>query len=157
MVVRNVLCDEDESINHLFFQCHFARLVWRVVHFTFNTAPPTNCTNMLENWLNGIDKDTNAGIQVGTCAIVWSLWNCGNDIIIKKKGNAHFFYRLPAWLCIGSTSCLTYYRRKRMVLIWFLRVPVWRRLHGISSIRLVGSLLDDYMMLRDLICLFFSG
>jgi hypothetical protein len=39
-------CDHEESINHLFFDCPFARLVWRVVHFTFNIVPPTNCTNM---------------------------------------------------------------------------------------------------------------
>ena len=45
---------------------------------------------MFGNWLNGIDKDTKARIRVGTCAIVWSLWNCRNDIIFNKKGNAHF-------------------------------------------------------------------
>jgi hypothetical protein len=41
-----VFCDLDESINHLFFACSFARLVWRVVHFTFNIPPPVNVTNM---------------------------------------------------------------------------------------------------------------
>lgn len=45
---------------------------------------------MFGNWLNGIDKDTKARIRVGTCAIVWSLWNCRNDIIFNKKGTAHF-------------------------------------------------------------------
>ena len=76
--------------NHLFFDCPFARLVWTVVHFTFNIAPPANGTNMVGNWLNDIDKDTKARIRVGTCAIVWSLWNCRNDIIFNKKGSAHF-------------------------------------------------------------------
>ena len=66
-------CDQEETINNLFFDCPFARLVWRVVHFTFNIAPPTNSTNMFGNWLNGTDKDTKARIRVGTCAIVWSL------------------------------------------------------------------------------------
>lgn len=92
MVVRNVFfCDHEESINNLFFECPYVRLVWRVIHFTFNIAPPTNCTNMFENWLNKVDKYTKARIQIETCAIVWSLWNYRNDMIFnKKKGNAHF-------------------------------------------------------------------
>jgi hypothetical protein len=45
---------------------------------------------MFGNWLNGVDKDTKARIRVGTCAIVWSLWSCRNDIISNRKGNAHF-------------------------------------------------------------------
>jgi hypothetical protein len=45
---------------------------------------------MFGNWLNGIYKDTKAQIRVGTCAIVWSLWNCRNDIIFNKKGTANF-------------------------------------------------------------------
>jgi hypothetical protein len=42
-------CDHEESINHLFFDCPFARLVWGVVLCTFNISPPTNCTNMFGN------------------------------------------------------------------------------------------------------------
>jgi hypothetical protein len=45
---------------------------------------------MFGNWLNGIDRDTKARIRVGTCAIVWSLWNCRNDITFNKKGTAQF-------------------------------------------------------------------
>jgi hypothetical protein len=29
-------CDSEESINHLFFHCPFAKLIWRTIHFTFN-------------------------------------------------------------------------------------------------------------------------
>jgi hypothetical protein len=83
-------CHHDESIDHLFFDCPFARLIWRLVFFTFNITQPTNCTNMFGNWLNGIDRDIKARIRVGTCAIVWSLWNCRNDITFNKKGTAHF-------------------------------------------------------------------
>jgi hypothetical protein len=59
-------------------------------HFTFNIVLPTNCTNMFGIWLNGIDKDTNAQIRVGTFALMWSLWNCENNIIFNKKGNDYF-------------------------------------------------------------------
>ena len=35
-----VFCGQRETIYHLFISCHFSRLVWRVVHFTFNIPPP---------------------------------------------------------------------------------------------------------------------
>jgi hypothetical protein len=78
------------SINHLFFTCPFARLVWRVVHFTFDIPPPSNVTNMFGNWLNGVDKQTNARIRVGVCTLIWAIWNSRNDLIFNKKGTAHF-------------------------------------------------------------------
>jgi hypothetical protein len=43
-------------VEHLFIRCTFARLVWQVVHFTFNIPPPTNIKNLFGHWLNGIDK-----------------------------------------------------------------------------------------------------
>jgi hypothetical protein len=58
-----VFCDHEELINHLSFECPFPRLVWRVIHFTFNIAPPINCANLF----GGVDKDTKARIRVGTC------------------------------------------------------------------------------------------
>jgi hypothetical protein len=51
-----VFCGQRETIDHLFIACHFSRLVWRVVHFTFNIPPPMNIINLFGNWLNGIDK-----------------------------------------------------------------------------------------------------
>jgi hypothetical protein len=71
MVVKNVFfCDSREAINHLFFTCTFARLVWRVVHFTFDIPPPANVTNMFGNWLNGVQKQIKAQICVGVCALI---------------------------------------------------------------------------------------
>jgi hypothetical protein len=83
-------CDSEESINHLFFACPFARLIWRVVQFTFDIPPPTNVTNMFGNWLNGVEKQTKARIRVGVCALIWALWNCRNDMVFNKTGTAHF-------------------------------------------------------------------
>jgi hypothetical protein len=72
------------SINHLFFKCPLARLVWRVVISTFNIVPLANVMNMFGNRLNGVDKITKAQIRVGTCALVWALWNYRNDIVFNK-------------------------------------------------------------------------
>jgi hypothetical protein len=83
-------CDSDESINHLFFYCPFARLVWRVIQFTFNIPPPTNVTNMFGNWLNGVHKKDKSRIHVGICALMWAMWNCRNNVVFNKCSNVNF-------------------------------------------------------------------
>ena len=57
-----VFCGLQESVEHLFISCSFAKSVWRVVHFTFNISPPANVTNLFGRWLNGIDKITKSRI-----------------------------------------------------------------------------------------------
>jgi hypothetical protein len=62
-------CDLDETVEHLFISCPFARIVWRMVYFTYNIPPPTNITNMFSNWLNGVDKPGKARIRIGVSAL----------------------------------------------------------------------------------------
>jgi hypothetical protein len=83
-------CDANESINHLFFDCPFAKLIWRTIQFTFNIPPPANVTNMFGNWLNGVDKRSKEQIRTGICALMWAIWNCRNDIVFNKSTNSHF-------------------------------------------------------------------
>jgi hypothetical protein len=118
-----VFCDQDESINHLFFECPIACLVWRVVHFTFNIAPPMNCKNMFANWLYGVDKDTKARIRVETCAIVWSLWNCRIDVLFNKKETAYFLHVIRMathWIHKWYFLLLEAQRAQ----IWIVGIPV---------------------------------
>ena len=85
-----VFCDYQETVNHLFVSCPFARLIWRVVHFTYDIPPPANVTNMFGNWLNGIDKKTKGRIRVGVCALVWAIWNCRNDVVFNRQTKPNF-------------------------------------------------------------------
>jgi hypothetical protein len=48
---KGVLCDLEDSINHHFLACPLARLIWRVVHFSFDIPPSTNVANMFGIWL----------------------------------------------------------------------------------------------------------
>jgi hypothetical protein len=100
-----VFCDAPESIDHLFISCPFAKLVWRVVQFTFNIEPPTSVTNMFGNWLNGIGRRVKARIRVGVCAIVWAIWNCRNDVVFNKTSSPNFMqviYRATYWIHMWS-------------------------------------------------------
>jgi hypothetical protein len=40
------LCDAEQSVEHLFISCSFARLIWRVVFAAYNIPPPSNITNL---------------------------------------------------------------------------------------------------------------
>ena len=88
-------CDKEESIQHLFFECHLARIVWRIVHMTFNLAPPKNITNLFGNWLKGIPKKFLNLIRVGVCALLWALWNIRNDCVFNKQKNTSFLQVIP--------------------------------------------------------------
>ena len=41
--------DSKKSIDHLFFPCPFARVIWTVVQYAFNIIPPSNVSNMFGN------------------------------------------------------------------------------------------------------------
>jgi hypothetical protein len=63
-----------EAIQHLSFDCPFAKIVWRIVYMTFVLAPPKNITNLFGNWLKGIPKKDLVHIRVGVCAVIWTMW-----------------------------------------------------------------------------------
>jgi hypothetical protein len=49
-------CDDKESIQHLFFECPLAKIIWRIIHMTFGLEPPKNVSNLFGNWLKGIPR-----------------------------------------------------------------------------------------------------
>jgi hypothetical protein len=49
-----VLCSNPESIQHLFFECHFAKFLWRTVQVTFNIDIPISMTHMFNKWANSV-------------------------------------------------------------------------------------------------------
>ena len=103
-------CDAEETVEHLFLSSPFARLVWRIVFSTYNIPPPTNITNMFGNWLNGIDKNTKARIRIGVSALVWSIWNCRNNIVFNRKDSTNFC-RLFIWRSTGYSYVVLCYQR----------------------------------------------
>jgi hypothetical protein len=74
-------CDQNETIDHLFISCPFARMIWRIVCMTFNIPPPSNTTNLFGNWLNGVAKKDKVRIRVGVRALIWAVLNVRNDFI----------------------------------------------------------------------------
>jgi hypothetical protein len=71
-------CDDKKSIQHLFFECRFAKIVWCIIHMTFDFTPPKNVTNLFGNWLKGIPNNNLVQIRVGVYAV-----NTRNEHILK--------------------------------------------------------------------------
>jgi len=47
-------CNNNETIQHLFFDCHVAKFVWNAVFFTFGLQPPSSVSHLLGSWLRGL-------------------------------------------------------------------------------------------------------
>jgi hypothetical protein len=44
-----VFCHYDEMINHLFFQCRFARSIWSLIQVASSMYPPISVANIFRN------------------------------------------------------------------------------------------------------------
>lgn len=82
--VRCCFCSSLETIQHLFFDCQFARFVWNTLRFTFGIQPPTGFSNMFGSWLNGLCLHHRKQILLGAAALCWSLWLNRNDMVFNK-------------------------------------------------------------------------
>jgi hypothetical protein len=74
----------NESIQHLFFDCHFAKFIRRIVQVSFNLPPPTSVHNIFTGWLEGINRKLKSQIIVGASALCWAVWLTRNDIVFNK-------------------------------------------------------------------------
>jgi hypothetical protein len=68
-----VFCLYPESIQHLFFDCHFARFLWRVVQVTFNIDVPISTTHMFNGWVVGLGNQIKKLVLVGAATLCWAL------------------------------------------------------------------------------------
>lgn len=84
---KYVLCQEEETIKHLFLSYRVARSIWSIIQICSTLYPPCSIANIFGNWLNVVDCRYKTIIQVGAIAVAWSLWLCRND----KVFNDNFF------------------------------------------------------------------
>jgi len=77
-------CKSDETIQHLFLDCPYASMVWRIIFFATGLNPPRSISHMFGTWLNNQHKKTRYLIWVGVAAVCWAIWRCRNDTIFNK-------------------------------------------------------------------------
>jgi hypothetical protein len=77
-------CNLDEIIQHLFFDCQLAIIMWRIVQVSFNITLPLNIFHMFNGWLNGIKKKLMYKIMVGASALCWAIWLSRNEMVFNN-------------------------------------------------------------------------
>jgi hypothetical protein len=94
-------CDNKESIQHLFFECPFAKIEWRIIFMTFGLAPPKNITNLLEIGSRAFRK-RNSFLSEWEYVQLFGL--CGTrEMILYLTNQKHLHScRLFPWLPTGS-------------------------------------------------------
>jgi hypothetical protein len=64
-----ISCNRNENIQHLFFDCPFAKTIWRIVFFATNLNQPGSIGHMFGTWLNNQHKKIKGLIWVCTAAL----------------------------------------------------------------------------------------
>jgi hypothetical protein len=98
-------CLRDESIQHLFFNCHYARFLWGLTYFTFNIPPPSNVEHMFGSWTNRVGGKLKRQLLAGASAFCWAIWLSRNDVVFDKtpiKSFMQVLYRGTYWLRFWS-------------------------------------------------------
>ena len=70
---RCCFCSSNESIQHLLFDCHYAKFMWRIIQVSFNLIPPTSVHNLFTDWLDGVNRKLKSQILVDASAICWAI------------------------------------------------------------------------------------
>jgi len=99
--IKCCFCNSTETIQHLFFDCHFASFIWNTVHITFGIRPPTSIANLFGSWLLGLDPKLRDQIWLGAAALCWAIWMNRNDMVFNKaKANTFIqvIFRATFWI-----------------------------------------------------------
>jgi hypothetical protein len=59
----------NKSIQHLFFDCPYARFVQRVAQVYFNLNPSSNTHDLFNGWMQGVDKKLKYKILAKACTL----------------------------------------------------------------------------------------
>jgi hypothetical protein len=78
---------QPESIQHLFFNCHFAKFLWRAVQVAFNIDVPRSVAHICNGWPTGLGNHCRKLVLVGATALCCALWTSINDMVFDNSPN----------------------------------------------------------------------
>ena len=78
-------CHKDETIQHLFLDCQYARLVWGTVYAAWGLPRPHNVSNLFGSWLDGLRKDLKPLVLLGAGALCSSCGSIEMQLYLKTK------------------------------------------------------------------------
>jgi hypothetical protein len=95
-----VFCHKDETIQHLFFECRLAHMVWAVTYAASGIPQPCSVSNMFGQWLMGLSNELKPLILLDATSTCWSLWMCRNALIFENKQTSFLqvIFTILRWL-----------------------------------------------------------
>ena len=81
---RCSLCHSPESIQHLFFDCFYAKFLWRAVHLMFGISPPQSIDDLFNRWSKMGGNKHNSLLLTAASALGWAVWITRNEVVFDK-------------------------------------------------------------------------
>jgi hypothetical protein len=78
-------CTEQETNQHLFFNCPMARLMWGIVCFTFGITKLVDVGYLLGPWLRCFSDKKRNLVLIGLAVLCWALQISRNDLMFHKS------------------------------------------------------------------------
>ena len=94
-------CHSTETIHHLFFECAYAKFLWRAVHLLFGIAPPLNIDDLFVTWSKMGGVIYNSLLLTAAAALCWTIWLTRNEVVFDKcrpKTFLQVLFRGTHWL-----------------------------------------------------------
>jgi hypothetical protein len=94
-------CHFSETIYHLFFDCFYAKFLWRSIHLLFGLLPPTYMADLFVRWSKLGNKKYNTLLLTTAAALLWAIWLTRNEIVFDKckpKSLLQVLFRGTHWL-----------------------------------------------------------
>ena len=77
-------------IQHLFFECHYARFLWQVVYLVFGFKPPTSSLHLFHSWSKLGDNKQNYLLLTRAASLCCAIWLTRNDFVLTMVTQEHF-------------------------------------------------------------------
>ena len=78
-------CSEDETIEHLYFTCPIARVIWGVIGASLGACNTPNSLSQYKNWIQRWLPNGGSIHIFGLASICWAIWKRRNDACFNNK------------------------------------------------------------------------
>ena len=97
-------CLENETIDHLFFQCLVAKITWGLVSLCFGASDISKNIQQYKTWIVKLFPGGGPVYTSRCAAVCWAIWKCRNRTCLDKK-----LIKNPTDILIHVCSFLTHW------------------------------------------------
>jgi hypothetical protein len=78
-------CNENESSQHLFFECPTVKYVWSLIAYSLGSDCRPSNLNQFWLWIQRILPQAPSLHAVGLAAVCWAIWHTRNAVCFEHK------------------------------------------------------------------------